>query len=418
MKHGDQNKVLSNAILLYGMVMAKILLPLIVLPYLTRVLTKDGYGVVAYVKSLMMYAQILVDFGFLLSATKDISLAVGDRRRINQILGDVLVARLALCGFAFLGTVFAILAIPLLRPFAVFTLLSLIPVFLTVFLFDYLFRGIEKMGIITTRFVVMRTIAVVLTFVFVRSDDDLLMIPILDSIGSLFAVALVWHSLRKDGYALKFTGLRSALGKLKESAAYFVSNMATTAFGALNTLVIGIVLDAPSVAEWSLCFQCVTAVQQLYSPITDSIYPHMIKNRDAQFAKKIFIGFLVLVVFGCVLTYCSADWVILVIGGRQYAESGTLLRAFIPLLFFSFPAMFFGWPMLGAIRKVKEVTVTTVATGILQVMGLGALFFGNAFSVLTLAFLRGGTELFLFSHRAWYCWKWRNLFSQSQRVEV
>ena len=55
-----------------AMNIAKMLFPLLTLPYLTRVLSTDCYGSVVYVKSVTTYLQLLVDFGFVLSATKSI----------------------------------------------------------------------------------------------------------------------------------------------------------------------------------------------------------------------------------------------------------------------------------------------------------------------------------------------------------
>ena len=59
-----QKNVLKNIIMLYGMSIAKIVFPLLTLPYLTRVLSVESYGVVSYVKAVMQYMQIAVDFGF------------------------------------------------------------------------------------------------------------------------------------------------------------------------------------------------------------------------------------------------------------------------------------------------------------------------------------------------------------------
>ncbi len=55
-----------NVSMLYIMNIAKLVFPLITLPYLTRVLSVDCYGVVSYVKATMVYAQLVVDFGFML----------------------------------------------------------------------------------------------------------------------------------------------------------------------------------------------------------------------------------------------------------------------------------------------------------------------------------------------------------------
>ena len=49
------------------------------------------------------------------------------------------------------------------------------------------------------------------------------------------------------------------------------------------------------------------------------------------------------------------------------------MRCLVPVLFFSFPAMLFGWPVLGAIGKVKENTKTTISAALVQIAGLAAL---------------------------------------------
>ena len=99
-----RSKVLKNTVMLYIMTFAKMIFPLVTLPYLTRVLTVDGYAVVSYVKSAMVYMQIFMDFGFLLSATKDIVLAGGNKEAVSEILGETLQAKilLAICYIRFL----------------------------------------------------------------------------------------------------------------------------------------------------------------------------------------------------------------------------------------------------------------------------------------------------------------------------
>ena len=48
-----KNKIINNTIMLMIFNISKILFPFITLPYLTRVLTTDTYGVVTYVKTVM-----------------------------------------------------------------------------------------------------------------------------------------------------------------------------------------------------------------------------------------------------------------------------------------------------------------------------------------------------------------------------
>lgn len=406
------NELAKNTAMLYIMNIAKIIIPLVSLPYLTRVLSKDAYGIVAYVKAVMQYMQIVIDFGFLLSATKDIVQTKGITSKINAVLGDTLLAKLLLVAVAFIVLGILTVTIPLLRANILLTLLSFVPVALTCLLMDYLFRGIEQMQVITYRYVAMKLISTALAFVFVRSDADILWIPILDILGSLVAVFLVAFEVKKRGYQLVFTGFRSVLNKLKDSFIYFLSNMATTTFNALNTLLIGIYMNAQDVADWSLCLQMVTAVTSMYAPVTESLYPHMVKTKDLGLVKKTAKIFMTLIVIGCVLLFFIAQYVLFIVGGEGYIDTAPLLRSFIPLLFFCFPAMLVGWPTLGAINRVSETTKTTIITASLQLTGMILLVVMDSFTVINLALLRGCTEACLFVLRFYYVRKYREDFTR------
>ena len=89
-----KSNVIKNTMMLYGMSIAKIVFPLLTLPYLTRVLSVESYGVVSYVKAVMQYMQLVVDFGFMLSGTKDIVNAKNDHVFNSYILFINILSRL------------------------------------------------------------------------------------------------------------------------------------------------------------------------------------------------------------------------------------------------------------------------------------------------------------------------------------
>ncbi|MRG69306.1 oligosaccharide flippase family protein [Lactobacillus reuteri] len=403
-----KGKVVQNTVMLYLMNFAKIALPLITLPYLTRVLSLNNYGTFTYVKTVMIYMQLIIDFGFLFSATKDIVEAGKDKKKIGSITGNVLIAKFILSFFSLLFLIILIIFIPLLRRNILFTLVSFVPVFLTVFLFDFLFRGIEEMQIITFRYILMKGISTGLTFIFVKGNNDLMWIPILDIIGTLVAILWVWRTMNKMGITLSFGTFKEACNKIKISAVYFVSDIVSTAFGALNTLIIGILLSSSDVAFFGLVSQLVAAVQAMYTPIVNGIYPEMVKTKSLGLIKKVLYIFMPLIVIGCLIVFFGAGIVLNIIGGSKYIGAGTVLRLMIPVLFFSFPEMLFSWPVLGVIDKVKETTATTIEATIVQISGLILLIVFNIFTLNSITILRGITEFILFMLR----WRifWRNRY--------
>lgn len=404
-----KGKVVKNTFMLYIMNIAQLVLPLVTLPYLTRVLSISNYGVVNYVKSIMTYMQIIIEFGFLLSATKDIVKAKNNKE-IGRIVGNVTLAKIILSFFSFIVLVIFSLSIPLLRSHLLFTFLSYIPVFLTIFLFDYLFRGIEEMQVITVRYLIMKSIATVLTFFIVKGNSTMIYIPILDIIGSLIAIFFVVREFKKYDIKLSYGSFKEVWKTLSSSFLYFISNMATTAFSALNTLLVGILLSAQDVAFWSLVMQFVGAVQALYTPINNGIYPEMVRNKNINLIKKIMLIFMPLITIGCLITYIFAPLILRIVGGMKYIQMSFLMRDITPLLFISFPSMLFGWPVLGAIEKVKETTFTTVLTTFAQVIGLVILILAKEFNLANIAMLRNLTEMILLISRLYFCYKFRDCF--------
>lgn len=405
-----KKKVMQNIIALYGLSAAKMIFPLLTLPYLTRVLSIDTYGVVSYIKTLMTYFQVFVDFGFLLSGTKDIVNAKDNLIDLGKEVGHILLARITLACVGFFALIFVSLNIPILKEHKIYTLLAFIPIFLSIFLFDFVFRGLEKMHIITIRFFLMKSISTLLTFVFVKTDSDIIWIPLLDILSSVVAITLVIYQLKRFHIHICITNLSKSIDKLKQSFIYFFSNMAATIFSALTTVIIGFFLSKANIAYWSLCIQIIATIQALYSPIIDGVYPSMVKTKEIRQIKNLLYMVMPIITVGCILTYIFSKTALLIVGGVKYENAFIILRLLIPVLFLGFPAMLLGWPTLGAINKEKNVTYSTVISAVFQIIGLFVLILFNQFSLIYIAIVRSCTEFVLFLFRLFFCYKNRNCF--------
>lgn len=408
----DGRTVANNVFMLYIMNITQLVLPLITLPYLTRILSVDGYGVVSYVKSITAYITLVIEFGFLLSGTREVVKVKNDREKLNKVVSRVIQGKLLLSLIAFLILIIMIMTIPILKRHIIFALLSFGSPFLSIFLFDFLFRGLEKMHIVTIRYLIMKGISTILTFVFIKGESQLNLIPILDIIGSIVAVFWIHKELQNMGIKIYFVKFREVLTTLKTSFVYFISEISTTAFGALNTFLVGIYLSPSDVAFWGIVMTLVTAVQSMYSPISNGIYPHMVEKKSIRLFSKIILFFLPILFIGGIITFFGAKVIILIIAGDKYIPAIPYLRESVPLLIISFFSILFGWPLLGAIDKVKETTITTVSTAILQVLGLVILITTQNFTIPSLIFVRTITELFMATFRILYVYKFRNLFSR------
>ena len=407
----EEQKVTKNIIMLYGLNIAQLALPLITLPYLTRILSVNGYGVVSYVKSLMVYMTLIIEFGFILSGTKEVVDAKNDREKIGRIVGKITQAKLLLSIVSFIVLIAMIEFIPILHDYPLFTILSFGNPFLSIFLFDYLFRGLEKMQVLTIRYLIMKGISTALTFLLIKNDNQIDLIPILDIIGSIFAIVWIRYEMVRLNIKIIFVSFRKVITNLKVSFTYFLSSIATTAFVAFNTLIVGLYLTRRSVAYWGVVISMVSAIQTMYSPISDGIYPNMIRTKSIKLFMKIIACLTPLLIIGSFIVYFGADLIIQIVGGDKYVYAARYLIEFIPFLSISFFSVMFGWPLLGAIGRVKETTFTTVLTAIIQVLGIILLVLFNLLTISNLIILRTATELFMAILRLGFTIKYRSEFN-------
>ena len=87
-------RVLSNSVWLTAAHLSGFVIPLLELPILTRALGPEVYGAVLFALSLALAFSLVVEYGFNLSASREVAVSVGDPERIAQIVGNVFLAKL------------------------------------------------------------------------------------------------------------------------------------------------------------------------------------------------------------------------------------------------------------------------------------------------------------------------------------
>lgn len=395
----------KNTLWQYGLQFVKHLLPLITIPYLTRVLEPSGYAVYAYVVAFMQFMQVLIDFGFNLSGTKRIAEAK-TVEETNRVIGTITVARLMLCGIGLLVTGAAIALIPMLGENSLYTILAYVAVCGRGLAPDFLFQGKETMGPLTTRYLVSKGTSTALTFVLVHSFADILWVPALDILASV--IALLWSfgtAHRLFGTTMALPNMRDSFRELRVSALYFVSNMASSAFSGLTTLAIGVTLTDPAeISYWSLAMTGITAVQTLFTPITNSLYPRMVVSGDYGFARKLGLIALPVLLVGTAAYVLLADVVVLILGGEAYLPGSYVLVLTSPVLLLSYYGMSFGWPVLGAAGHVRAMTASTVTAGAFNLIALLIVCLSGWASLASLSAIRVLSELILVVFRLSCCW--------------
>ena len=222
------------------------------------------------------------------------------------------------------------------------------------------------------------------------------------------AIILALYEINKLKIKFSVSSINNILSKIGDSFVYFLSDVASTSFNALSTIIIGIYLSKSDIAFWGICMQIIGTIQALYNPISGGLYPEMIKTKDINIIKKALKFYMPIVILGCIAAYLFTPLGMNILGGEKYSSAIPIFRLLIPCLLFGFLANIIGWPILGAINKQKEVTLTTVVSVSVNIGLLLILLFVDKFTLVNIAIVRVITEIVLFSMRYIFYKKYRN----------
>ena len=91
-----EKRLLSNTVFLYILTFSNYFFSFITVPYQTRVLGPVFYGRLGFAAAFMMYIQLFIDFGFIMSATERISRNREDKDKVSEIFTVITYCKLVL----------------------------------------------------------------------------------------------------------------------------------------------------------------------------------------------------------------------------------------------------------------------------------------------------------------------------------
>jgi PST family polysaccharide transporter len=404
----------QNTIMLYILIFSSYFFNFITIPYQTRILGPEYFGRLGFAMALMAYFRLFIDFGFILSATEEIARNRHDKHELSKIVISVNLVKILL-GFAGLAAISLICALfPRFGADFKLYLLCFLSVISAAFLPDFLYRGLEKMKTITIIAVLIQLFFVSMIFVFMKSAQDYLMVPLFTTIGNLIAMAGVYyHAFKSVGIRLVRVEPAYILQTFKRSRYFFYSRIASTIYSATNTFLIGIFNPAGSriVGLYSSADKLVNTARKGFSPVADSLYPYMVKNRDFRLALKILALMVPPVIFVCILIGVNAEPFCEFLLGSQFRDAGHILRLLMPVIAISSAVYILGFPILTPMGLARYGNFSTIAASIFHVSILLFLIFTKRFTVENVCYLTCASELLVLLFRIHVIWKNRHLIS-------
>ena len=395
-------------------------LSFIVSPYETRVLGPATFGVLDVAMKVTIYIQILIDFGFILSATEEVAKYRDDPHRLSVIMTAVTLGKLVLSLLALLILTGLCLFLPnwdgrlrlYLAFFACTALNAMMP--------DYLYRGLEKMTAITVRTVMIRVFTTAGIFLLLRGPDDLFVIPILMTVGNGIAILACFVDAKKRlNVGFCRVSFRDIWIRFRQSSVFFFSRFASTMYSTLNTLMLDGVAPkgSPVRGQYGVASKLIDTGKNAMSPISDSLYPYMVKNKDYKMVKKVLLILEPMILVFCAVVFAVAPWFCVLIFGDAYRESGDVLRVMLPAAAVILPSYICGFPMLTSMGLAKHANYSTVFGSIVHVINLAILYATGNMNMITLGAAMSVAEILIFCYRLAVIWRYRDRLKENAHVD-
>ena len=251
-----------------------LVLPLITFPYLVRVLGSEKYGLVMISYSLMKFFIITVDFGFNISATREVALLKDNINKLSKFFWNVTIIKLVLLVITFLILLLLTVSVDKLQLDPLIYLLSFGLVLGQSIFPTWFFQGIEKMQVITIINVIAKVFFTITIFFIVLGPKDYYYVPILNGIGFIVSGLLGFlYSLKY--IKIIFPSFQDIKNNIKKTFSLFVSNIAVSLYSSTNTLILGFFIGDSIAGVYASMEKLILAIQTMYTPIYQAIFPNL-----------------------------------------------------------------------------------------------------------------------------------------------
>lgn len=320
---------------------ANYLLPLVTLPYITRVVGPANYGLVEFASVTVLYFSALVTYGFTFTATRKIAELGENWSRISKVYTTVLQAKLVLLLLSTLLFIALLLLVPeyqeewklMLFAFPMVIGWALYP--------DFLFQGRQKLGVVATANLGIKSLGAILIFVLINKEADYLLICGINSFTQILAalISLAYAHRIYPKLSWQWQGFRLIKHYLRSGFYIFASHFLTRVYTFGTILFLGFLLPDRELGLFAAAMKLIVVGQSfLFTPIGGALYPYF-----AQLAKQDFNAFkrkrntfqwamIGLSGAASLMIFLFSEFFVRLIFGVDYLEVAPILAMMSPVL--------------------------------------------------------------------------------------
>jgi PST family polysaccharide transporter len=326
------NTLVANVFYLSWLQGANYLLPLISLPFLVRVLGVEKFGLVSFAQAFVQYFIVFTDYGFNMSATREVSQNKNDNKKISEIFCSVMLIKFIIAIISIILMTLIILFVEKFKNDSLLYFLTFGVVLGNILSPIWFFMGMEKMKYVTIFNVFSKLLFTLLIFAFINNKDDYLYVPIFNSFGFIFVgIISLLFCMKFFNLEINFPSFHSVKFRIIDGWNLFVTSILTSILSMSGIFVLGIFHNNEVVGAYSAIEKLIKAFTGLFKPITQSLFPYISTKFGISFLSGLSAvlksGKIILIIALslCILIFTYSKSIILLVYGSNYVDYSALL---------------------------------------------------------------------------------------------
>ncbi|HHD81792.1 MAG TPA: flippase [Campylobacterales bacterium] len=336
LKTEELNKLKSNFLSLTILQAVNYILPLLTLPYLVKTLGVDYFGLLAFATATITYFGTLTDYGFNLTATKEISIHRDNPQKVSEIFSSVMIIKFFLLTFSFLLLLLLTLSFSKFGEHWEIYLLTFGTV-IGQFLFPvWFFQGMEKMKYITVLNLIAKSLFTIAIFGFVQSKEDVYLVPLFFSLGGIVAGFISLYIIyTKFQTHFKLQKVETIKTYLIDGWHVFLSRFYVSMYTSANLLLLGFLTNNVIVGYYAIAEKIVLAIAGIFEPLNHALYPYLARKYKENFGhfvillKRIALLFIVSALGFLLISEYFVQELVYLVHGAYHLSIAFLLSIFL-----------------------------------------------------------------------------------------
>ena len=360
----DGKTVFANFGYLSLLQIAGYVFPLITMPYLARVIGAEGFGKIAFASAVVVWFQTVADWGFNLTATRDVSQHRDDKTEVSRIFSNVLWARCLLMLISGFILLFLVAVVPYFRENATVILITFLMIPGHILFPDWMFQAIEKMKYTTIFNLLMKLLFTVAVFIFIHEREDYLIQPLLSTVSYLICgIGALYLILRKWGYTLYKPNWKEMVKTIKGSTDVFINNIMPNLYNSFSVMLLGFFCGATANGLYDVGNKFPTIFYQFQSVLSRAFYPFLARRPEKHglYAKLN----IETAVIGSVLLVLLSPWIVRIVLGEEFEKSVIVMQILSISVVFLAMSFTYGANYLIIIHKEKPLRNLTFISSLI-----------------------------------------------------